>query len=163
MKKPFFKATKDNLIALVGELNSISKYSEHTKYDFKVVLKMFYKWLKGNDEFFPPEIAWLKKDMKHQRHKLPEELLTEDEVLMMANRADNLRDKALILVLYETGCRIGELISLSIKNVIFDQYGAILRVTGKTGDRRVRIISSSSALASWMNIHPRRDSPDSLL
>ncbi len=42
------------MIALVGNLER-SDYAEHTKYDLKVMLKMFYKWLKGNDEFVPPE------------------------------------------------------------------------------------------------------------
>ncbi len=162
LRKPFRQATKDDLIALVGNLER-SDYAEHTKYDLKVMLKMFYKWLKGNDESAPPEIAWLKKSKKNLNHKLPEDLLSEDEVLQMVEAAINPRDKTLILVLYETGCRIGELLSLQMKNVNFDQYGAVLRVTGKTGDRRVRIISSAPVLASWLNAHPRANDPDAWL
>ena len=162
LKKPFRKATKDDLIALVGELEQ-KKYSEYTKYDFRVILKMFYKWLEGNDETFPKKITWLKKSMKNLSHKLPEELITEEEVLKLAETAVNPRDKTLIMVLYETGCRIGELVSLQMKNVSFDQYGAVLRVTGKTGDRRVRIISSAPILASWLNAHPRAKDPDAWL
>jgi integrase len=162
LKKPFRKATKDDLITLVGDLERKS-YSEYTKYDFRVILKMFYKWLEGNDEIFPKKIAWLRKSMKNLTHKLPEELITEEEVLKLAETAVNPRDKTLILVLYETGCRIGELVSLQMKNVSFDQYGAVLRVTGKTGDRRVRIISSAPILASWLNAHPRAKDPDAWL
>ena len=162
LRKPFRQATKDDLIALVGNLER-SDYAEHTKYDLKVMLKMFYKWLKGNDEYAPPEISWLKKSKKNLDHKLPEDLLTEDEVLRMTEAAINPRDKTLILVLYETGCRIGELLSLQMKNVNFDQYGAVLRVSGKTGDRRVRIISSAPVLASWLNAHPRAKDPEAWL
>ncbi|VVC03100.1 Tyrosine recombinase XerA [Candidatus Bilamarchaeum dharawalense] len=163
LKKPFVEATRNDLIILVGELESNPKYAEHTKYDYKIVLKMFYKWLKGDDEVFPKEISWLTPKLKNENHKLPEELLSEEEVLKLANTAEHPRDKAFILVLYETGCRIGEILSLRMKNVQFDQYGAILRVTGKTGDRRVRIISSSSTLASWINIHPKANNGDSPL
>jgi integrase/recombinase XerD len=162
LKKPFKKATKDDLIALIGELEQ-KGYSEYTKYDFRVILKMFYKWLEGKDEFFPKKITWLKKSMKHLDHKLPEQLITEEEVLKLADAAMNPRDKTLILVLYETGCRIGELLSLQMRNVSFDQYGAVLRVTGKTGDRRVRIISSAPFLASWLNAHPRAKDPEAWL
>ena len=162
LRKPFREATKDDLIALVGNLER-SDYAEHTKYDLKVMLKMFYKWRKGNDEYAPPEIAWLKKSKKNLDHKLPEDLLTEDEVLRMTEAAINPRDKTLILVLYETGCRIGELLSLQMKNVNFDQYGAVLRVSGKTGDRRVRIISSAPVLASWLNAHPQVKNPEAWL
>lgn len=161
LKKPFKKATKDDLITLIGDLEKMD-YAEHTKYDFRTILKMFYKWLEGDDEIFPKKIAWLKKGLKH-RHKLPEELLTEEDVIKLVNATMNPRDKTMILVLYETGCRIGELLSLQMKNVSFDQYGAILRVTGKTGDRRVRIISSSPVLASWLNQHPMANDPDAWL
>ena len=107
LKKPFRQATKDDLIALVGELEGNDHYAEYTKYDYKIVLKMFYKWLLGNDEEFPSVIKWLKPDLKNESHKLPEELLTEDEVLKIAEAAENPRDKAIVLVLYEAGCRIG--------------------------------------------------------
>ena len=153
LKKPFDQATKNDLIALVGDVEN-TNYKETTKYDFKIILKVFYKWLKGNDEAYPAEVNWLRPRMKNGAHKLPEELLTEEEVFKLADAADHPRDKAFVLVLYETGCRIGELLSLKMKNVQFDDYGAVLRVTGKTGDRRVRIISSAPALASWIQVYP---------
>ncbi|MBI5227831.1 tyrosine-type recombinase/integrase [Candidatus Micrarchaeota archaeon] len=163
LNKPYRQATKDDLIGLIGDLEANVNYAEHTKYDYKVVLKMFYKWLLGNDEFFPPEIRWLGLKLKNENHKLPEQLLTEDEVLKLANMAENLRDKALILTLYEAGCRIGELLSIQMKNVQFDQHGAILRVSGKTGDRRIRVISSAPILGSWINMYPRSSDPDAPL
>jgi len=68
-----------------------------------------------------------------------------------------------VLVLYESGCRIGEMLSLNIRNVQFDDYGATLTVDGKTGMRRVRIIASASALAAWISIHPLRSNIDAPL
>ena len=53
--------------------------------------------------------------------------------------------------------------TLKMKNVQFDQYGAVLRVTGKTGDRRVRIISSAPALSAWVQIHAMADNPEAPL
>jgi integrase/ribosomal protein L40E len=159
LKKPFAEATKDDLVTLVGEFESNPDYSEYTRLDYKIILKMFFKWLKGNDEVFPPEINWLKPKLKNEKHKLPEDLLTEDEVIRLVNATDQPRDRAFILVLYESGCRIGELLSLNMGNVQFDQYGAVLRVTGKTGDRRVRIISSAPALATWINLYGRAQDP----
>ena len=154
VKKPFREANKDDLIMAVGELEN-TELAEHTRYDLKIVLKMFYKWLEGDDETMPSKIAWLKPKIKNASHKLPEDLLTEDEVLRLVQTAGNVRDKAFILILYESGCRIGELLTLRIKNIGFDQYGGILRVNGKTGDRRVRIISSAPHLASWMQLTAR--------
>ncbi len=160
--KPFREATKDELIMAVGSLED-EELSEYTKYDLKIVLKMFYKWLEGNDEVMPAKIIWLKPKIKNESHKLPEELLNEEEILKIAEATENVRDKAFVLILYESGCRIGELLTLRMKNIQFDQYGAILRVNGKTGDRRVRVISSAPALASWIGLHPMGKEPDAML
>lgn len=160
--KPFSEADKLDLVALVGGLET-KEYAENTKYDFKIVLKMFYRWFKGDSETYPPEVSWLKPQLKNKSHKLPEELLTEEDVLELARATTNARDKAFVLILYESGCRIGELLSLKVKNVQFDQYGAILRVTGKTGDRRVRIISSAPALTAWLDAYGRSTDPNAPL
>ena len=162
LKKLFGEASKEDLLSLVGDLEAM-EYAEWTKYDFKIILKLFYKWLKGNDEEYPLEVKWLKPKLRNTAHKLPEELLTEEEVLRMARVANHLRDKALVLVLYESGCRIGEMLSLKMKNISFDQYGAVLRVTGKTGDRRVRIINSAPALTAWLDLYEHRSEPDAAL
>ncbi len=105
--KDFSEATKEDLIKLVTAVDS-KGYSDYTTYDIKVVLRLFYRWLKGNDEDYPPEIKWLKPRMKNKKHKLPEELLAVEEVERMANATTNPRDKALILTMYESGCRIGQ-------------------------------------------------------
>ena len=162
LKKDFSKATKTDLIRLVTEIDS-KNYSEYTRYDFKVVLKMFYKWLLGKDEDFPKVIKWLKPKLGNKAHKLPEELLTVEEAQKLANSTTNARDKALILALYESGCRIGELLYLKLKNVQFDNYGVVLIVNGKTGSRRVRIIASAQVLGQWLQEHPDKDNPDAPL
>ena len=160
--KDFSTATKTDLIRLVTEIDS-KNYSEYTRYDFKVVLKMFYKWLLGKDEDFPKVIKWLKPKLGNKAHKLPEELLTVEEAQKIANSTTNPRDKALILALYESGCRIGELLYLKLKNVQFDNYGVVLIVNGKTGSRRVRIIASAQVLGQWLQEHPDKDNPDAPL
>ena len=73
---------------------------------------------------------------------LPEQLLTEEDVKKLADQCENSRDKAFVLALYETGGRIEELLNLRRKHVSIDSYGAVLLVSDKTGDRRVRIIIS---------------------
>ncbi len=160
LNKPLTKATKEDIANFIRKLES-KNYSEWTKHDYKVVLKIFYRWLRKTDEY-PEEVKWIKTSVRNS-HLLPEEVLTETEVKTMAECATNLRDKAFILVLYESGCRIGELLTLRIKNVHFDDYGAILLVTGKTGDRRVRIIAATPRLSSWIENHPLKDDPDAPL
>jgi integrase/recombinase XerD len=162
LNKDFEEASKDDIVRVVKEIETNTSWSPATKHDYKVVLKKFYKWLRGTGEF-PEEVKWIKATLKNGNHKLPEELLAEEDVRKLIEAAQHPRDKALILVLYESGCRIGELLTLRIKNILFDENGAVLLVNGKTGQRRVRIIASAPLLSAWLNNHPFREKPDAPL
>lgn len=160
LNKAFEKVKKEDIARLIRKIEE-KGYSEWTKHDFKVILKIFFRWLRKTEDY-PEEVRWIKTGKK-RNNTLPEELLTEEEVKRMVEAATNPRDKALILVLYESGCRIGEILSLAIKNVQLDDYGAQLIVNGKTGMRRVRIIASAPKLAQWLDNHPLKEDPDAPL
>ena len=159
--KPFDKLTKDDIKQFVIDIES-ADFSDWTKHDYKVTIRLLFKWLKGNNENYPEEVNWIRVRVR-ERHKLPEELLTEDEVNQMVAASSEPRDRALIQCLYETGCRISELLTVQLKNVSFDDYGAVIRVTGKSGTRRVRVIASVQALATWIEMHPCKENPDAYL
>jgi len=158
--KPFSSSKKEDIAELIGRIEE-KDLSPWTKHDFKVILKLFYRWLRKT-ESYPEEVSWIKIP-EPSRIKLPEELLTSDEVMRMVNCVPWIRDKAFILTLYDSGCRIGELLTMQLKHVAFDSYGAILRVDGKTGPRRVRVIMSAPKLSQWIENHPLKDSPEAPL
>jgi site-specific recombinase XerD/ribosomal protein L40E len=160
LAKPFSQVTKEDIASFVERIESAS-YSDWTKRDYKIVLKKFFKWLRKTEDY-PEEVKWIKVKIKNNS-LLPEELLCKEDINKLVEASHHPRDKALIQVLYESGCRIGEMLSLKIRNVQFDVYGAVLLVNGKTGQRRVRIVASSPALATWINNHPLRENPDSPL
>ena len=160
LEKPFSKARKEDIVELVRKIEE-KGYSEWTKHDFKVILRIFFKWLRKTEDF-PEEVRWIKVTAK-RGIKLPEELLTKEEIMKLVCAADHIRDKAFILTLYESGCRIGELLTLQIKHVQFDEYGAVLLVNGKTGWRRVRVIMSAPKLYQWIENHPLKADPNAPL
>jgi integrase/recombinase XerD len=162
LNKDFRKTTVKDMEKAIAGLET-TRLSEWTKHTFKAVVKRFYQWLRGLEDEYPPEVKWIKLRLKNEGHMLPEELLTEEEVKRLAEAAEHPRDRAFVLTLYESGCRVGEILSLRIKHVQFDKYGAVLIVNGKTGMRRVRVIASSPAIATWMNNHPNRDQPNAPL
>lgn len=163
--KPFKDADKSDIIRLVTEMQKVTKkdnrarrtdqpLSEESRRNEKISLKKFYKWLRNCEDDYPDEVRWIKAGKKGGRKLPPENFLTEEEIKSLAESTQNLRDRALILILYESGCRVGEILGLKVGDVRFDQYGVVLFVDGKTGQRRVRIIFSSPALAEWLNHHP---------
>ncbi len=72
-----------------------------TKRDYKIILHVFYKWLRKTEDY-PEEVRWIKATNR-TTIKLPEELLTVEEVMKLVDTADNIRDKAFILTLNESG------------------------------------------------------------
>jgi site-specific recombinase XerD len=162
--KPIHQLSRGEVERLVSQINT-SSYKETTKRDYKIILKRYFQWVKGLDEDehqYPEEVRWIKTTQKRER-LLPEALLSVDEIKRLVEAAENQRDRAFILLHYESGCRIGETLSLRIRNVSFDQYGAVLRVDGKTGPRRVRVIAAAPAVAQWLDIHPLRGDVDASL
>lgn len=159
--KDLESCTKHDIEKIVIDLEK-SKYAEWTKYCFKVSVRKFFKWIRNTPDF-PEEVKWIKLKQKNFGTKLPEELLTDEEVKRMIARADKPRDRALIAMLYESGCRIYELLTIRMKHVSFDTYGATINVSGKTGSRRIRLVFSVTYLQEWINRHPSHDDPDSFV
>ncbi len=120
---------------------------EWTKYTYKQVFKTFLRKTGKNN------LAEL-MILKAVRTKIPD-IFTRQEILKMIDTAHHPIDKALVSALYETGCRIGEMANLKIKDVHFDNYGAVMVVNGKTGMRRIRAIFSAPYLSAWLSIHPK--------
>jgi integrase/ribosomal protein L40E len=137
-----------------------SEYSQNTINDFRIALKRFYKW-KG---LLTPEIAEILKKREIKANKRSEDIITQVEVRSLISHAVSPRDKFLIALAYDSGCRISELLTMRIKDVVSDEYGLILHVTGKTGERKVRCVGDSVALFNdWIARHPLRDNTSAWL
>ncbi len=154
LNKPFETATKDDVLELIVNIQE-RDFSEWTKRDYKIILKHFYRWLRNSNN--PEEVNWIKTTPNIRNNLVKEKLLTPIDINKLVEAATNIRDKALLQVLYETGRRIGEILTLRINNVEFDEYGARLVIDGKTGPDISRIIASAPKLALWLDNHPLRN------
>lgn len=159
--KDFEGATKESMERVLQEIET-SHYASRTKIDFKVSLKKFYKWLNGG-KTCPKCVDWVKTTEKKNSNKLPEDLLTEEEVKRMIQVSMNPRDRALISVLWESGCRAGEVLSMRIKHVSFEDRFTRVTLHGKTGMRRMPLIDSTPYLAEWIENHALKGDPDAPL
>jgi site-specific recombinase XerD len=158
MQVPFLKTTTEDIRQVVHHYE-MSEYSVWCKHDVKVILKQFYKWLDGKD--YPECVKWIcttiaKKDLPLTHES---ELLTEEEINKVVAVADHPRNKAILAVLSESGARIGEIGNLTIGQVNIDTNGTVLNVSGKTGRRRLRVISATPYILKWLDVHPEKDNP----
>ena len=151
IKNPLDKVTKEDIIKYINYLSN-NGMNETSVENYKMGLRHFYLWLNGNGEY-PENVKWMKAKVKG-KIKTPDMMLTEEEIRRMIDVADNPRDKAILITLLESGCRLEEFKNIKIKDLDFDKYGCKITVSGKTGTRIVRLVHSVPYLKQWINCHP---------
>ena len=117
-----------------------SSYADETKLTKWKCFKRFCRFSK------------FKIELQHRikvKERIPE-ILTHEEIGRIVTSTINQRYRLLFILLYETGCRIGELLNLTKENIFFDDYGALIYLNGKTGVRPVRIIFSAKPLRKFL-------------
>lgn len=123
-----------------------------------IALRKFYDWLKPGNDFFDGV------KVKRPKDNLPvEQLVTPDDIKKMLSVCKSQRDRAIIMLLWDSGCRLNEVLSRNINHVQSDEYGATMIVNGKTGMRKVRLIDSLPDVRLWLNQHPLKNNPDAPL
>ena len=164
LNKTFSDANKEDIRKVIAELEQ-TDLSAETKKSFKIMLRKLYRFIRGIDEkgVYPEEVKWISIYIPNNHKKLPEELLDEEEILQIIQNCETLRDKTLVAVIAESGCRVSEIGTMQIKHVSFEEHGARLTVNGKTGMRKILVISSAPYLQEWINQHPNNNNPESYL
>jgi len=171
VNKPFKEMTKKD-IADFFVICKEKKYGPEALEYHRIGIKRFFKWLLGEDEIYPENVRWLKKSNGLKKQTLPEELLTKEDVLRIVEASGNPRDRALLMTLYESSARRGEIVSCRIKHLKFDDGYATLLFplrsvsrtgTAKTGSYEAVLFDSVPYLHVWLNHHPDRDNPDAPL
>jgi site-specific recombinase XerD len=158
----FQDLTRKDIEELVFWIRS-EKHNPWTVHKFLVIIRKFYKWLRGGEDY-PPEVKWIKSNVKDSQCKLPENLLSQEDVKKLLNACENPRDKCLLSLLNELGCRIGELLTLDIKQI--EDCQDYFRVTiqhSKTQPRKLKVIDSKPFIAQWLNKHSKLQGPNSPL
>jgi integrase len=152
----------DNIIAYIKNNN---EWANNTKSDYRRCLKQFLGWHKLNSQNKYDESVYNYKIKIAYENKTADEsdiITDEDIVKIIQNGTNNIRDRAILAVLHESGARAEELLNLKIKDVS-DDFSKII-VDGKTGKRTIPIkVLSPTYLMGWMNIHPHKENPQAYL
>ena len=168
--KPFDKATKKDIDELWKKIenkkvrwggnrndpkNPKRDISNWSKQDYGRILQMFYQWLTGKEE--PKKISGIKLPKVEIKELRPDEILTWDDVITLSKVAMNPRDIALVQVLWDSGFRIEELLTLKLKDVVMVNGGSAIQLhirKSKTKKRRPVLVRSAPALIKWIDKHP---------
>lgn len=169
--------TKDDAEAFLASVNRRDEWSPHTQRDYIRTFKQFYLWrqdedhrLENGDELGRREARKFYKYVKKISTAHPRKVLDysgiitdEDARLLIKNGCQNALERALVSFLHETGVRVGELLGVRIRDIERKGQYALVRVDGKTGERRVPIVQCVPWIEQWLREHPARENPDALL
>jgi integrase/ribosomal protein L40E len=162
LDKKFLDPSEDDLKLMIDAF-ARKGISPRSVEDYKQTAKKFYSWLLSPQRY-KRACGWIKVRSNVDRLKKSEDMITEEEIGQLVEACRNLRDKALVTLAYDSGCRVGELLTLRIKDLEMDDRGMMVHVSGKTGERTVYVIGDSIAyLREWRKVHPHGSNGDSAL
>jgi site-specific recombinase XerD len=166
--KPLAAASERDILAIKKELRA-KRSGPHVAN----LLRMFYRAAAASQD--DPRLRKLAESLRLKQRVArlsQEEVLTIVDVNAMLGAAMTLRDRALIVVLWETGARIHEVLAVDLRDVaeldVKDNGGT--RHAYRVFFRKVKVAGEEHAgfvlegrdhLAAWIHVHPspQADSP----
>jgi site-specific recombinase XerD len=117
--------------------------------------RQFFRWLHDTEALLNNPAAKLR--LPRLPREVPKAIAEEDrELLLDAAYRSGLRDYAMLCVLADTGCRLGELCSMRVSRLDLPRGQA--EVTGKSGVRTIYFAEETRrALQTWLEDRPDVD------
>ncbi|WP_276260649.1 tyrosine-type recombinase/integrase [Haloglomus litoreum] len=138
--------------------------NEETNRDYRLALRAFGKRTVGDGEV-PDALDWVPSSTSSTYDPAPEPsqmLHWEADIVPMLEACSNPRDRAIIAVAWDAGCRSGEFRDLDVGDVTDHRHGLQITVQGKNGQRTVTLIPSVPYLQQWLTEHPSGAATDPL-
>src|SRR4030042_2070270 len=141
--KPFQRATlKDMERAMVAI--EASSYAENTKNLYRATIKAFY----GKED---PRVSWIQVRGRTLNPKLPENLISREELDFLISQARTRGKKALLAFLYDSAIRPREFVRLRRENIVPDGHGMFVMIPkAKTPARTIYLTES----CKWLDDIP---------
>lgn len=170
---PYRKAKMPDIYKAIGNLKSGDStrgkpFKQNTIHDYIRILKPFLRWMIDSEytDLSERKVREISAPSVDYNTTEPDELLTVEEIESLLKACLNPRDRAFFSVLYESGCRIGEVARIRWRDIVFDKYGIKLYVRDQKTDKRryVRLTISSEYIAQWKaDYHPGTPAGDALV
>lgn len=154
---PIRKVTTDDIREYLANYQGLNDCSKTTIDNIRRNISSFFTWLEEEDYIIKSP---MRRIHKIKTTKTVKEVISDEEIEKMRDKCKNLRDLAIIDLLYSTGIRIGELVRLNIDDIDFEERECI--VFGK-GDKERRVYFDAKTKIHLMGyINSRSDTNPAL-
>lgn len=130
---PIRKVTTDDIREYLANYQGLNNCSKTTIDNIRRNISSFFTWLEEEDYIIKSP---MRRIHKIKTTKTVKEVISDEEIEKMRDNCKNLRDLAIVDLLYSTGIRIGELVRLNVDDIDFEERECI--VFGK-GDKERRV------------------------
>lgn len=154
---PIRKVTTDDIREYLANYQGLNDCSKTTIDNIRRNISSFFTWLEEEDYIIKSP---MRRIHKIKTTKTVKEVISDEEIEKMRDKCKNLRDLAIIDLLYSTGIRIGELVRLNVDDIDFEERECI--VFGK-GDKERRVYFDAKTKIHLMGyINSRSDANPAL-
>ena len=147
----------DDLRNYLSNYQELRSSSKSTIDNIRRILSSFYSWLEDEDIVIKSPV---RRIHKVKSGSVVKDTFTDEELEMIRDNCDNIRDLAMIDLLSSTGMRVGELVNLNRGDVDLNQRECI--VLGKGDKQRVVYFDARTKLHLEEYLSERTDSNESL-
>ena len=155
--KSIKKLTTDEIRTYLSNYKEDGSCSSTTIDNIRRVLSSFFSWLEDEDYIIKSPV---RRIHKIKTATIVKEVLTDENLEKLRDECENIRDLSLIELLISTGMRVGELVSLNINDLNFEDRSCI--VLGKGNKEREVYFDAKTKLHLKEYIDKRNDSNDAL-
>ena len=154
---PIRKITTEEIRAYLVDYQKINNCSKVTVDNIRRNISSFFSWLEEEDYILKSP---MKRIHKIKTKTVVKNTISDEDIEKLRDHCSNIRDLAMIDLLYSTGMRVGELVNLNIDNVDMEQRECI--VYGK-GDKERKVYFDAKAKIHLLNyLNSRSDTNPAL-
>ena len=154
---PIRKITTEMMRAYLVDYQKINNCGKTTLDNIRRNISSFFSWLEEEDYILKSP---MRRIHKIKTQKTVKNIISDEEIEKLRDNCKNIRDTAMIDLLYSTGIRVGELVKLNIEDIDFSERECV--VFGK-GDKERRVYFDAKSKIHLKNyIESRKDNNPAL-
>lgn len=133
IKTPVRKITTEQLREYLAAYQQINNCGKSTVDNIRRNISSFFSWLEEEDHILKSPMRRIHKIKIKTKVK---ETISDEDIERLRDHCEEIRDLAIIDLLYSTGIRVGELVNLDINDINFEERECIVYGKGEK-ERRV--------------------------
>lgn len=158
VQKRIRKVTAEEIRQYLVEYQSVNNCSKTTMDNIRRNISSFFSWLEEEDYILKSP---MRKIHKIRAPKIVKTIISDEEIEKLRDACTEIRDLAVIDLLYSTGIRVGELVRLNRKNIDFSERECI--VFGKGDKERKVYFDARTKIHLQQYLESRTDSNEALI